>query len=241
MIKRSVEPEWLDELPAEEMRAVRSRKDLKRINILMRHVHFMERLWRKANVNNDTRRIVDLGAGDGSFFLKLARRLAPDVNPIHAVLVDRQNLIGMQTRQEFANLGWTLEYVTADIFDWLLGAGIESGTALIANLFLHHFGGEDLLRMFGYISCQSNFFVACEPRRAFLALNAARLLGAIGCNSVSRHDAPISVRAGFKGSELSALWPHQTGWQLDEHEAGLFSHCFLARRLGSEDCVAQAS
>jgi hypothetical protein len=42
------------------------------------------------------------------------------------------------------------------------------------------------------------------------------------------HDAEISVRAGFRDSELSALWPSDARWQLNEQRAGLFSHRFVA-------------
>jgi hypothetical protein len=51
----------------------------------------------------------------------------------------------------------------------------------------------------------------------------------IGCNAVTRHDAAASVRAGFAGRELSALWPARPGWRLREGRAGLFSHLFVAR------------
>jgi hypothetical protein len=39
----------------------------------------------------------------------------------------------------------------------------------------------------------------------------------------------LSVRAGFSGRELSALWP-KGDWLLEERHAGLFSHLFTARR-----------
>jgi hypothetical protein len=52
----------------------------------------------------------------------------------------------------------------------------------------------------------------------------------IGCNSVTQHDAPISVRAGFSGDELSALWPDKQNWWLTEQRVGAFSHLFIARR-----------
>jgi hypothetical protein len=190
----------------------------------------MEQLWQKANVRQAIRRIVELGAGDGSFLLKVARRWGPPVERMTVVLVDRQNLVKTTVRREFARFGWDVECVTADVFDWLSEARMEPGTGTIANLFLHHFDEDELRTLFHRASSMSNFFAACEPRRASLALNASRLLGVIGCNSVSRHDATVSVRAGFRGRELSALWPEQNGWLLDEHEAGLFSHCFLARR-----------
>jgi hypothetical protein len=47
---------------------------------------------------------------------------------------------------------------------------------------------------------------------------------------ITRHDAIVSVRAGFVGRELSALWPVDNQWQLSEQSAGWFSHCFIAKR-----------
>jgi len=57
-----------------------------------------------------------------------------------------------------------------------------------------------------------------------------RLLWLIGCGPVTRHDGRISIRAGFAGSELSALWPDKKNWELVERPVGLFSHLFTARR-----------
>jgi hypothetical protein len=38
------------------------------------------------------------------------------------------------------------------------------------------------------------------------------------------------VRAGFRAQELSDLWPDRHAWILEEHAAGLFSHCLIAMR-----------
>jgi hypothetical protein len=81
----------------------------------------------------------------------------------------------------------------------------------------------------GSAARSARLLVACEPRRNKFALRASRLLWAIGCNEVSLHDAIVSVRAGFSDQELSALWPSRD-WDLDEHAARLFTHCFVARR-----------
>jgi len=73
--------------------------------------------------------------------------------------------------------------------------------------------------------------VAVEPRRSAPALTCSRLLWAIGCNTVTRHDAVVSVGAGFAGRELAALWPSATPdhWDLAEESAGLFGHLFVAK------------
>jgi hypothetical protein len=40
----------------------------------------------------------------------------------------------------------------------------------------------------------------------------------------------LSVRAGFRGKELTPLWPGSR-WHVDESPAGLFTHRFVARRI----------
>jgi SAM-dependent methyltransferase len=225
-MERLVEPEWLDTLPARDNGAVRSRSDLRRINWLMGNVGVLERLLRSAG---RPRRVVELGAGDGTFLLRLAYRLAPRWGRTRAVLVDRHDLLGDATRRGFLQLGWEVEAIQADAFEWL-AAEQGADTILVANLFLHHFSNEQLRGLLQTASRSCRLFGACEPRRSGFALTASRWLGLIGCNAVTRHDAPASVRAGFAANELSSLWPRGAGWELREDPAGLFSHCFLAQK-----------
>jgi len=86
---------------------------------------------------------------------------------------------------------------------------------------------------------RARMFIACEPRRSGLSLVGSRLLGLIGCNDVSRHDAVVSVRAGFDGKELSALWSARRAWKLQERANGVFSHCFVACRAGGDSAVGR--
>ena len=64
-------------------------------------------------------------------------------------------------------------------------------------------------------------FVACEPRRSRARRSlGSRLLGLIGCNDVTRHDAVVSVRAGFRGRRARrALAGRRRGWTLREGRA----------------------
>jgi len=228
VMPRRVEPEWLDELPPQDARATASRKDLQRINSIMGHVSLLARLLQNAIAGEGIRRIVELGAGDGTFLLRLARRLSAHGRPLQVVLVDRQEIVTSKTLESFRNLGWGVEVVVADVFAWLDTPLLPDNTCIIANLFLHHFHEDQLRQLFGQASLGSRLFAACEPRRSWLALGASRMLGAIGCNAVTRHDAVISVRAGFVDGELSACWPENRRWKLIEQKAGLFSHCFVA-------------
>ena len=58
---RSLEPEWLDELPPQDRRAVRSRADLRRINGIMGNVGLVARALAEALPPGESAHIADLG------------------------------------------------------------------------------------------------------------------------------------------------------------------------------------
>ena len=231
-LPRRVEPEWLDELPQTDPRAVWSRRDLKRINGWMLQGRIMTRLVVAAFEERTPRALIELGAGDGTFMLTLARRLSSRWRKVKVTLVDRQSIVTERTRRAFHDLGWQAEVISADVFEFLQGAAPGSADMVLANLFLHHFERDALARLLCDASRLAGAFAACEPWRAGSGLIGSRLLWAIGCNGVTRHDALVSVRAGFRGRELSELWPSNDDWRLQEGPALPFTHCFLAQRAG---------
>jgi hypothetical protein len=228
-MKRIVEPELLDELPPGDPLAARSRRDLCRVNAWMRNHGIMAGALRSQLNGRTPKQITELGAGDGNFLLQVARKASSHWPDVTATLLDRQNIVTPQTLASFTSLGWHAEAVTADIFDWL-PAG-NPAEVVVANLFLHHFHDLSLAGMLRAIADHARLFIAVEPRRAPLPLLGSRLLWAIGCNRVTRHDATVSVRAGFSGNELSELWPDKPNWRLTEQSAGIFSHLFIARKI----------
>ena len=230
-MQRCVEPEMLDRLPADNPDAILSRRDLQRVNGLMGHAGILNRALQNGAGPHHLRSLVELGAGDGTFMLDLARQLARRGHSAEVQLVDQFNIVSADTQRAFTALGWRAEAVQSDVFGWLAEPMVARSDLLVANLFLHHFLPGRLGELFRLAAERTNCFVACEPRRSPLALTAARLLGVIGCNAITRHDAVVSVRAGFNGQEISALWPARAGWRLAERPAGLFSHCFIAQRL----------
>jgi hypothetical protein len=142
-------------------------------------------------------------------------------------LVDRHPTPSAQCLGELEMLGWKARVVASDVFEWLDGP--VRADAIVSNLFLHHFEGALLRRLLELAARRCRVFVACEPRRGLMPLLMSRLLLFAGCNAVTRHDAPISVRAGFRDRELSAQWPGG-GWQLREGPAGLFTHLLVAEK-----------
>ena len=232
-MRRDVERELLDELPAADPRAVRARQDLQTVHTWMGTTRIMARLLATTFGDRPPASITELGAGDGTLLLRVAQLLAPRWQRVHVVMVDRQRLVSPKTRAAFESLSWRVESVQADVFDWLERPHATESDVMIANLFLHHFAEADLGRLLRQASDQTGCFLACEPRRNHLSLRAAGLLWLLGCNDVTRHDARISVQAGFTDIELSALWPPGANWRVSERSAGRFSHCFMARRISA--------
>ncbi len=225
---RRVEPEWLDQLSALDPRAVRSRRDLHRINAIMNNARIVASELRKA-CPGGIASLAEIGAGDGGLASTLPRRLRFG-GPVELTLVDQQAVVPARTLEELAAHGWRATSVRADVFEWLRRPASGRLDAMVANLFLHHFDPARLGALLALVAQRTRVFVASEPRRSAFALAGARLSGLIGCNDVSRHDAVVSVRAGFREFELSALWPKGGGWTLREGARGPFSHCFVAVR-----------
>ena len=229
-MERRVKPELLDDLPPANARAIRARKDLRWVNSWMGHAKVMARALRSTSNGQSGGRLVDLGAGDGSWLLRVAGRLGSKWRGTSALLLDRLNIVAPESRRGFEALGWRTEVVEAEASAWLERPDASGCDVMLANLFLHHFSETQLTGMLLAAARQARVFIALEPRRSKRSLFFSHLLWFIGCSHVTRYDAPISVRAGFAGRELSRLWPAGQSWRLNERPVRSFSHLFIAQR-----------
>src|SRR5881396_466306 len=107
---RVVEPEYLDELPAAAKEAQRSRSDLVRINTLMGHA----RLIRKSLHQSSVRRVIDLGAGDGTLLASALQHDFPNIDEV--ILVDRQAIVSERALGAFQESGIRATIVESDVF-----------------------------------------------------------------------------------------------------------------------------
>jgi hypothetical protein len=229
-IPRRVDREMLDELAVDDPQAQRSRHDLKRIQRAMATLHLVQKALDRGTADFAPCRVVELGAGDGSLMLRLARRRAKRWPAVSVTLLDRLNLVPPATLHGLHAVGWTPQVVVSDVFDWLAEPKAVRWDVVLANLFVHHFSAGQLERLLMEISMCTRVFLCCEPRRSSLALAGSHLIGLLGAGRVTRQDAVSSVHAGFRAQELSSLWPNRDRWVLSEYPAGLFGHCFLAVR-----------
>lgn len=229
-LERRVEPEMLDSLPANDPRAVHARADLRRINRIMGTCGLIGNAVEAIVEGRPSARIVELGAGDGSLMLRMARQRAKRWPRTRVELLDMQPVVRAETLVDFHDIGWDARVVGADVFDWLARTDEGEPPVVIANLFVHHFDGDRLKALLEGIAAKARAFVACEPRRNRIALASSASMWVIGCNRVSVGDGILSVRAGFNRDDLTKIWPDHDAWELHEDRVGPFVHRFVAVR-----------
>lgn len=231
MKARVLTPELLDSLSPDDPAAQASRRDLRRLHPLLGQIGLWIRWFQENFPVRPPGSLADLGAGDGSLLGTVLLRAYPKGgHGARIFFVDRQPGVPESTLAHLRRCNWLPTVMAADVFAWA-----EEGPTTevsLANLFLHHFDETAITRLFSTLAGKSAVFASAEPRRNRFAWWAARSLGLIGCHPVTRHDARVSVEAGFAGQELNRLWPARNGWYLMEHEAGPFTHFFSARKTG---------
>jgi SAM-dependent methyltransferase len=229
-----VEPEELDGLAADDPRGRRSRRDLRRVHVAMRSISNLQRAVAVLRLAVQPRRILELGAGDGTLLLRFARAQRPRWHDVELTLLDRVDVVSEQTHAGYRELGWQVNFLRADALEWAASRQTRSYDLCFANLFLHHFEPAPLNLLLRAVAAATDAFVACEPRRSNIARVGSRLIVLLGASEITRQDAVKSVAAGFTDRELSAAWNTPGGdWNLVEFPAPPFSHCLAAARAKS--------
>lgn len=228
---RCVVPEALDELAPDDPHAQRSRRDLQRIHRVMGSIAWLKRAIARLPMSRPPKTVLELGAGDGSLLLRLARAIQPQWRGIRVTLLDRHPCVDAQTLQSFREVGWHASVVCEDALEWARSSAAPRYDLCIASLFLHHFQGSALDGLLNGMARRSDAAIAIEPRRDALSLAGSRLVALLGANAITRGDAVKSVEAGFAATEIGERWRANGGdWWTDEFRAWPFSHAFLAVR-----------
>jgi Methyltransferase domain len=225
---RTVLPELLDHLDPDDPVAQRSRRDLQRIHVVMGTLRTLRGAIGRFRLPYPPRRILELGAGDGTLLLRLARSQASGWPSVELTLLDQHDLVSAQTRAGYEALGWRVTVLKMDVVAWARGSWARHHDLCLTSLFLHHFKGPELTDILDAVAARAVAFVACEPRRDPWSHLGSRLVGLIGGNHVTRSDAVSSVAAGFTEHEISWHWPAGS-WVLDERRVLPFTHLFTAQ------------
>jgi 2-polyprenyl-3-methyl-5-hydroxy-6-metoxy-1,4-benzoquinol methylase len=208
---RVVLPEILDTLPADSAAARHSRRDLRWFNRCMgNHPWWRRQLARTLRPGD---RVLEVGAGEGHL-----RALAPAGTEWHAL-----DLAAPPA-------GWkTSHWHQQDVrhFDrW------ADYTVVVGNLVFHHFEADELRALGAAVQRHAGAFLACEPARTRLAAHGLRLLcPLLGMHAVTRHDARVSIAAGFLDEELpQALGFSPERWSWHAGHAWLGAYRLVAHR-----------
>ncbi len=190
---RRVDLEILDRLPADDPEALRSRRDLRRINALMGNVRWVERVVRRFPQDWP---LAEIGAGEGV----LCRRLA---------VGGGRRVIGLDLAPPPVDCPG-VDWRQGDLFGNLpdVDAGILLGVMIV-----HHFSVAQLAEL-GRLAGRFRGVCFCEPWRAALPEVWGRLMWPV-VGRVTRHDLRVSQRAGFRPGELAGLLG-VADWRIEE-------------------------
>lgn len=214
---RVLQPEILDRLPADHPDAVESRRDLRLINRIMGN-------WRWFQRELETRiqpadRLLELGAGAGDLGRRLARRCPRITGTPYSGL-------DLTPRPRHWPESW--QWHQCDLTRFRDG---NAHTVLLANLVLHHFDPPTLAGIGETLTGKIRLILASEPARRPIHQWQLRALWPFGINRITRHDAHVSVAAGFVGDELGRfLGLDSREWTVSARTTPLGAYRFLAER-----------
>ena len=155
---RKVSNELLDHLDAEDPEAIRSRKDLHKINLFMGNMR-----WIKKQIEQLTKRsesslnVIEVGAGDGQFLESLIQN-------------KNLNLTGIDIQPRPKSISNEVDWIQENVLEMETVPQKNSDpVAVICNLILHHFSDDQLFKL-GQTLSNADHVIINEPSRRYLPL-----------------------------------------------------------------------
>jgi hypothetical protein len=183
-MQRTLQPEILDSLPPDHPDALQNRRDLRRINGLMGNFRWLTSTLPK--LLRPGERALEIGSGDGALGAVLA---AAGLSYDGLDLWPRPAKWPRESAWHRTNL--------------LSFAGYADYPVVFGNLIFHQFSDDDLAALGATLGRTARLIVANEPARGLHVQLLSRAINPlIGANHVTRHDAHVSIAAGFRGDEL---------------------------------------
>lgn len=212
MKQRKLTPEILDDLPALDPAAIRSRRDLALVNAIMGNYHWLAAQMAGAG------HWLELGAGAGS----LARHFSS-----HTAI--KVTGVDFAPRPESWPVDWN--WHQGDLFEFLRNPSSAEPTGIAACLFLHHFTNQQIGEIGKLIPESVCHLAFTEPAR-YTAHIIQGYTGFPLFNHVTRHDMIVSIEAGFRKNELAeALKLNQKDWKWNQTRTFWGGYRFSAQRI----------
>lgn len=214
---RKIGREKLDGLPPSHPHSLASRRDLHRINQLLGTRSWFGRVL--PDLVGSSGRILELGAGEGMLSGFLRQR--PDQASLW-----QWHTLDIQAVPSRINEG--LRWHEADLLQF---DEYHSYEVVFGNFILHQFQNNELQSLGERLQDGPKALIFQEPWRRS-AFYWGSLLLTLFMNPVTRHDARVSVRAGFQGEELVGLLGlHPKAWKVMVEYSLLGSYRMVALRI----------
>jgi len=199
---RTLEPEILDHLAPDDPVAVACRRDLRLINFFMGNHRWLRKeiLATFPGKTSSEITIMEWGAGGGELWQGNwhSSRIKPTAFELHPPPGEKPE-----------RLGWRTGRIPDDLPN-------EAFDAVVCNLFLHHFPDHDLKKLGDWCQRNTRHLWIVEPLRRRRHLWQMKALLPFGLQKVTRHDAAVSIRAGFLPGELSQQLGLGKEWAIEE-------------------------
>jgi len=187
-MNRRVQDEWLDGMDADDLAAVRSRRDLRLINTMMGGERWIVQQLRECE---GITHCIEIGAGEG----RLAESIKASFPEMKVSALDRiARPVGLSEE---------VEWIQGDVFQLNDVVRMRPSVAVVANLFVHHFEDGELQNLFEMLDGVGVILLA-EPYRSKGAILLGKMIYPL-VNDVTKHDMIISIEAGFVKWELTRL------------------------------------
>ena len=217
MKNRKIGKEKLDSLPASHPHALANRRDLQFFNRLMCTGRWFERSLPRSI--EGTGKILELGAGDGSLSNYLL---------CHHATSSAWQWHSLDIQQVPARKSNGLHWHEADLMQF---GDYHSYEVVFGNLILHQFNETQLSALGEKLQQGPRALIFQDLRRSSIVYWGSRFI-TLFMHSVTRHDAPLSVRAGFRGNELvEQLGLASKEWTISLEYSPLGAYRMVANRF----------
>jgi hypothetical protein len=195
--ERVLEVEEIDHLESSAPDAIRSRRDLRLIDIFLGNSRWIARRLKSSKVDS----IVELGSGDGH----LSRKLSG--------IYPKSRITGMDLAPPPMNWVNPLHWIQGDLLQTIRET---RASICIGSLVLHHFDRVTLAELGKHLRGFSTLIFS-EPHRHCQSMAGSCFFQPF-VGKVVRHDMPASISAGFRKGEIAdSLGLETTVWSIEEY------------------------
>lgn len=200
---RALEAECLDDPTLDSQTAMRSYHFMRTVNRYLGGVRGVRRFLERFTVPGQTVRVLDLGSGASDIPLAVTRGLGKTGRRIEFTCLEKNPAALNMARANIAQAGNpSVTLVEADVFEFKPAVPFDFA---VGSMFFHHLSDDDIIKLITRLrSFVTSAVFINDLRRSAFHYFACRL-ALLAADPVTKHDALLSIRRGFRRDQLSWL------------------------------------